>query len=380
MIIRNKVIDRIKESGPMSYAAFMHACLYEFGTSYYKKKDPVGFQADYYTSPYLHPVFGSLIALKLFSMWQAMGQPGVFEVVELGAGNGKLSIDVLDYSRLINEKFYDAIRYVCVEVRSTDIKLFKSHKHKVRFMDMQQLLNTRIRGCILSNEFFDALPVHRVHKDKGLLLEEMVGLHNDVLVNVHNNLIDIEVLRFIKAWEIEIPEGYSVEINILSESYIRDISNVLDEGFVLTIDYGDLSEGLYSMSHRKHGTIRSFKNNVQISNVLNEPGNQDITSHVNFTILIGKGNQLGLKLVDFTSQSTFMKNTGLDWMISRLDVASIDRATYVLNKRRISNLIDENGLGGFKVLIQAKGPLTLNHINSLELLETLKVPLLVADI
>ena len=101
---------------------------------------------------------------------------------------------------------------------------------------------------------------------------------------------------------------------------------------------------------------------------------------MNFTILIGKGNQLGLKLVDFTSQSTFMKNTGLDWMISRLDVASIDRATYVLNKRRISNLIDENGLGGFKVLIQAKGPLTLNHINSLELLETLKVPLLVADI
>ena len=131
MMIENKVINHIKRYGPVSYEEFMQLCLYEFKDSYYRKEDPVGFHGDFYTSPFLHPIFGSLIAIKLFSMWDSLERPGVFDVVELGAGNGKLSRDILDYSKHISKDFYDAIRYFCVDVREFSFNNSYEHMSKI---------------------------------------------------------------------------------------------------------------------------------------------------------------------------------------------------------------------------------------------------------
>ena len=95
-------MNHIKRYGPVSYSEFMQLCLYEFEDSYYRKQDRIGFQGDFYTSPFLHPVFGSLIAIKLFDMWNSLGQPNSFDVVELGSGNGKLCRDILDYANEIS--------------------------------------------------------------------------------------------------------------------------------------------------------------------------------------------------------------------------------------------------------------------------------------
>ena len=104
-------MSHIKRYGPVSYSEFMQLCLYEFEDSYYRKQDRIGFHGDFYTSPFLHPVFGSLIAIKLFDMWNSLGQPNSFDVVELGSGNGKLCRDILDYARHISKEFYFSKSY-----------------------------------------------------------------------------------------------------------------------------------------------------------------------------------------------------------------------------------------------------------------------------
>jgi len=375
MMIENKVINHIKRYGPVSYEEFMQLCLYEFKDSYYRKQDPVGFHGDFYTSPFLHPIFGSLIAIKLFFMWDSLERPGVFDVVELGAGNGKLSRDILDYSKHISKDFYDAIRYFCVDVREFSFNNSYEHMSKIEVINIDRLFGFSIQGCILSNEFFDALPVSRICREKNELFEVKVawsvtGLH-EVYVPIGQ-----KVLKQIKNWGIEIPEGYTVEVGTVFESIVEGIASVLHKGFVLTIDYGGLSEDLYGVPSRKHGTIRSFKNNVQVSNVLGVPGTQDITSHVNFSMLMQKGLEVGLKLEEFTSQRTFLLNLGCGWMLDKLAQSSLERSIYILNKRRIESLVDESGLGGFRVMVQSKGAFMNKDLLIVDILNRLKVPVL----
>jgi len=376
MIIENKVMNHIKRYGPVSYSEFMQLCLYEFEDSYYRKQDRIGFHGDFYTSPFLHPVFGSLIAIKLFDMWNSLGQPNSFDVVELGSGNGKLCRDILDYARHISKEFYDAIKYSCVDVRPLTFEDLSEHEDKVQSIDLERLLVSKIQGCILSNEFFDALPIDRVYREKNGWYEIKIEWYETGLRDVYVPLVEGPVLSQIDKWGLNIPEGCIAEVSTIFESMIASLERILDNGFILTIDYGDLSEDLYGNPVRKHGTIRSFKNNVQVANVLDVPGTQDITSHVNFSMLIQKGLDVGLKLEEFISQRTFMMNLGSEWMLKKLEKGSLERSIYILNKRRIESLLDESGLGGFKVLVQSKKATLINHFLEKDSSNRLKVPIL----
>ena len=150
---------------------------------------------------------------------------------------------------------------------------------------MEQLLVSKIQGCILSNEFFDALPIDRIYREKNEWSEIKIEWTETGLRDVYVPLMEGPVLSQIDKWGLNIPEGCIAEVSTIFESMIASLERILDNGFILTIDYGDLSEDLYGNPVRKHGTIRSFKNNVQVSNVLGVPGTQDITSHVNFKLM-----------------------------------------------------------------------------------------------
>ena len=264
MSIESKIIDSVRLHGPVSYAEFMQLCLYEFEDSYYRKQDPIGFQADFYTSPFLHPIFGSLIGIKLFYMWNALKRPDVFEIVELGAGNGQLSTDILDYAKHISKDFYDAIQYTCVEVRHLSGETRGSHSDKVHFIGMEELLLCKIHGCVLSNEFFDAIPVHRVCRKNGELFEIKVEWYESGLRETFIKLTDARISKHIEKWDVDIPEGYTVEINLLAESIIDNILGILKEGFILTIDYGDLPQDLYGIASRKNDGFRMRKHAFQV--------------------------------------------------------------------------------------------------------------------
>ena len=109
---------RIAERGPITFAEFMELALYHPAGGYYTSGDPVGSGGDFYTSPTVHPAFGALLAVQLYQMWQLLGQPAPFTVVEPGAANGLLCRDILSAANGLPSGFADSLRYVCVDRRA----------------------------------------------------------------------------------------------------------------------------------------------------------------------------------------------------------------------------------------------------------------------
>src|SRR3990170_7967742 len=104
---------RIRSEGPIPFAQFMEMALYYPGLGYYTSGGRrTGALGDYYTSPQAHPVFGALLALQLERMWQLMGCPSRFHVVESGAGDRRLAMDILGFSRRLDVRFREALVYV----------------------------------------------------------------------------------------------------------------------------------------------------------------------------------------------------------------------------------------------------------------------------
>ena len=118
MKVEAEIRRRIAERGAITFAEFMELTLFWPGGGYYLADGPIGSTGDYYTSPHVHPAFGSLLAVQLFQMWQLLGRPDPFTVVEPGAGNGILCRDVAAYGLTLPQGFAGSLRYVCLDRRA----------------------------------------------------------------------------------------------------------------------------------------------------------------------------------------------------------------------------------------------------------------------
>jgi SAM-dependent MidA family methyltransferase len=208
-----------------------------------------------------------------------------------------------------------------------------------------------ITGCILSNEVVDNFPVHQVIMEDELM-EVFVGYDNEFT----------ELLRpapkaltnYLEQLNVDLPRGFRTEINLQAIEWIRGIAESLKEGFVLTIDYGYPSSGLYS-GGRNSGTLVCYhKHNINYC-PYDHIGEQDITTHVNFSALCHWGLSSGLEYCGFTNQSYFMRALGLARHLKKMEERR--EADPVSERQKaflIQNLLMEMG-SKFKVLIQQKG-------------------------
>src|SRR5688572_1797266 len=153
------IIQKIRNNGPIPFHDFMEMCLYYPELGYYTSmQDRIGVKGDYYTSPYLTPVFGVMIGKQLEEMWNILGAKK-FTIVEYGAGAGFLCHDILDYLKN-NKQLYDQLRYCIIERSPAMRQKARSHlEEKVNWYDSVKEVG-EITGCILSNELVDNLPVH----------------------------------------------------------------------------------------------------------------------------------------------------------------------------------------------------------------------------
>lgn len=155
---------------------------------------------------------------------------------------------------------------------------------------------------------------------------------------------------------ITLEEGQQVEICLYLEPWVREVAECLEKGFVLTIDYGHDAKTLYSPK-RRNGSLRCYYQHTVSSNPYVYVGSQDITSHVDFTVLASLGKQLGLNTLGLTRQSEFLKNLGLDILQKML----LEQATELNQRKRDANrmgmleIARDGGLGDFKFLVQSKG-------------------------
>ena len=346
---------RIRERGPVTFAEFMEAALLWEDGGYYADPRNAPVHGDFYTAPAAHPAFGALLSLQVYQAWQLLGSPRVFWVVEMGAGNGLLCRDLVSFSRGLPQGFHDSLRYLCVDVRSApgqESELPPEDRPRVSRLKSRGLPLRGVTGCVISNELLDSFPVHRVTVVDGELREVYVALGEGGLFESLGPP-STSLLAERLAWEgVRLAEGQAAEISLQVDAWAREVSEALDAGFVLTVDYGAEAPELYA---RRRGTLTTFYNHVQTDAPLRRVGRQDITAHVDFTAVTRAGAAAGLETLGLTTQRDFFHNLGLGEMIAKLRAMRLSQREADANRMGMLDIARPEGMGGFRVLAQGKG-------------------------
>ena len=377
---------RIAARGSITFAEFMEVALFWPQGGYYLGQSPVGASGDYYTSPSVHPAFGALLVVQLLQMWHLLGRPQPFTVVEMGAGNGLLARDILNYSSHLNPEFRRSLRYVCLDIKAvagleTAFPSFQNEpdQNAPRVSRIAATVPSAgvsadspiggragdlglsygiplsgVRGCILSNELLDAFPVHQVKLHRGRLQEVYVALQDGQLVETLGEPSCPELPGRLESVGVELAEGQVAEINLGIDRWAGEVASVLESGFVLTVDYGKTATQLYSAEERPDGTLTTYYRHTQTDDPFRHVGSQDITAQVDFTAVVQAGRACGLSMLGYTRQSEFLHSLGLgDWQ-RRLGGLSLSQQQAQANRAGILDLARTGGLGDFKVLVQGK--------------------------
>jgi len=351
--------ERIAAGGPLPFAEFMAACLYHPQHGYYMTpRERIGKSGDFFTSSSVHALFGRLVARQLAQMADLLGAD-TFQVVEQGAGEGHLALDILDALAAAAPELYARLTYVLIEVspdsRARQARMLAAHAARVAWCHADEW---RIEsGCFLSNELVDAFPVHVVEKHAGELREVFV-------VNAANGGFAEELhppstpaLAEHCRWLGVAPaEGNRAEVNLAAPDWMREVAGRIARGFVITIDYGYPAAELYAL-HRREGTLLCYRQHQADDDPYSAVGEKDITTHVDFTALQRAGEEAGLASLWFGEQYRFLLGLGFFEELVRLQALCTDEREARALRLTLKNLIvPEQGMGEtFKVLVQGKG-------------------------
>jgi SAM-dependent MidA family methyltransferase len=350
MLLSEIIIERINKEGPLSFRDFMEMALYYPKLGYYNsEQNKIGGNGDFYTSANLSSSFGAMIGRQIEEMWLALDKKP-FQIVEYGAGTGLLCHDILDYLKS-NIPLYKDLSYCIIEKSESMQAIEKKHLlEKVSWYDTIEDI-PEINGCILSNELLDNFAVHQV------IMEEVL---KEVFVDYKNGFIEVlkpakkELTDYFEKLNVKLPIGFRTEINLEAISWLESISNHLRKGYIITIDYGNLSSDLYQ-NHRSCGTLLCYNKHQKNDNPYQYIGSQDITSHTNFSALNLWGSEYGFYSCGFLDQTTFLLGLGIKEYQKNSLMNQEHNSQSAVHESYINHgLLMSMGMK-FKVLIQQKG-------------------------
>lgn len=358
--LERKLIERIKREGPITFRDFMHAALYDRRLGYYNtERSKIGPQGDFYTSSNVHAAFGAMLARAFAALWVASAEP--LTIIEVGAGTGQLASDVLSGLRVENPAIFERLTYVLIEAspamrkRQRDkLKAFNDH---IRWCGLEEIERAPVNGIAFSNEFVDALPVHRARYMSGALEELYVVATSATdaarLALVWDKPSTERLSDYVERIGIILREGQIVEISLDVIDWLARIARALQKGLLITIDYGDTAQHLYARD-RESGTLRSFYRHRLIDSSLERIGEQDITASVNFTALIEYGRDFEFETVSYERQAAFLIRMGLIEKIAGEDRSATSPGD-LKDRLALKNLFVPGGVSeNFRVLIQKK--------------------------
>jgi SAM-dependent MidA family methyltransferase len=353
--LKRAIVERIEAEGPIPFRDFMEMALYYPGLGYYtSRREKIGREGDYLTSPEVSPYFGALIGRQLREMWQAMGNPRRFDVTECGAGTGTLAADVLSWAGRSEPEFAEVLRYVIVEASAPLRERQRSRlaecatAEEVRWAEA---IPADTQGCILSNELLDALPVHRVRMEDGELLEVLVWWTGAEFAETTRPASPV-LTGYFHDLGLQPGEWCTVEVNLAALDWVRSAAAALGRGFLMTFDYGYEAQELYA-SWRTDGTLLCFYRHNPSNDPYARIGRQDMTAHVDFTSVMRAGEDAGLTTVGVVSQAEFLSNLGIGDALQAQEGGNLEEQ--FARRRAVMELIDPGGLGRVRALIQAKG-------------------------
>ncbi len=362
--LQQRIIERIRHEGPISFATYMRMALYEPGLGYYVTGQPrMGWEGDYFTSTDVADFFAACMGRQLQLLWEKLRRPDPFLVLEQGAGRGDLATGIRTWAAQQAPDLSAALDYRTADIRMGVDVISRSpspdiHTEEATF------------HVILSNELVDAFPVHIVEVRDKHLYELYVDEQDGRLSPVLDEPSSPDVADYLNHYSIPwrtYRDGWRAEINLDALRWMQQVIQMLRKGHLLTIDYGDKARALYS-PYRRHGTLTCYYRHQMNEQPLAHPGQQDITAHVNFSALIDEGRQHGLRLNLFTTQRQWLENMGIHTALEQLratqfaamdtapasDSGQIARLQWRNQQQRVSILTDPAGMGNFKVLLMRR--------------------------
>jgi SAM-dependent MidA family methyltransferase len=347
----------IEYGGPITFARFMQRALYEPELGYYATASRRPTRAgDFLTAPELHPVFGRCVAHQLLEMWHRLGRPDPFVVREYGAGRGALVTAVIAELEGAGPDLLDSLAY---QPRDMPLQLAELEARlaaigRTRLLERGRA-SAAVVGCVLANEFADALPVHRVVVVDGELRELYVDLRDDRLVETIGSPSSPALGAWFADAGIKLREGQRAEVNLALFDWLAEVSDELQRGYALIIDYGAPPEELYA-ERRHSGTLRAFRQQHVASEPLRGVGHQDLTAHVDLAALERAARAVGLTVLGRNSQAEFLIGCGLEEVqaAERQRAADDWQATLTL-RSAVGRLLDPRALGGYWVVALGRG-------------------------
>ncbi len=359
--LKEIIASRIRETGSITFAQYMAACLYEPGLGYYTSPGrKVGKEGDFFTSITVHSAFGRVIAREIAAMWRSMGEPSGFTVVEVGAGHGRLACDIMDFLAERAPECHSATRLVLVEkepsLAEAQAALLAAHAPKLSWLSPEQFENFRFSGVIYSNELIDAMPVHRVLMTPEGLREIFVILDGDTFSEKLDLPSSPLIGQYFEHYGAPLHPGQEAEVSLAALEWLAKAAGALERGFILTVDYGFPKQELYT-PRRNRGTMLCYYRHKVEDNPYERIGEQDITTHINFSALMERGEELGLHTAWFGEQYRFLLSAGMIEEFEAIEASELTEKEKLGQRITLKRLImPEGGMGDtFRVLVQYRG-------------------------
>ena len=293
--------EMIAADGPMSVEQFMTLALTHPTLGYYTTRDPLGAAGDFTTSPEISQMFGELIGLWAAEVWMTMGSPSPLRLVELGPGRGTLMMDALRAAR-VSPPFRDALDVHLVEASPVLIEVQKNALADAgATVTWHETIDSVPDGpaIFIANEFFDALPVRQYQKTAHGWRERVIGLDPNGALAFGLAPSSEEQIAAVA------PEGAVLEVGAAAYRAMLSIAArlVKQGGAALVIDYGHVRTGFGE-------TLQALARHRR-TDPLAEPGEADLTVHVDFAALMRAGRAAGAKVAGPVAQADFLTQLGI---------------------------------------------------------------------
>ena len=344
------VRDEIAAAGGwISFAQYMTLAMYAPGLGYYSSgAAKFGAAGDFVTAPELSPLFGQTLA---HFVAESLAQTGG-DVLELGAGSGRLALAVLtelDRLQVLPTRYW--ILEVSPDLRARQHALLAAQiPHLLDRVGWIDTLPEGVRGVVMANEVLDALPVHLVHWTEHGVLERGVVAEGEGLGWADRDISDADLRAAVSALPVSAP--FVSEINLAAPALVRTLGERLQSGCMLLIDYG-FPRAEYYHPQRHEGTLKVHYRHHSLDDPFFMPGLADITAHVDFSALAQAGEAVGLELLGYTNQGRFLLDAGLLDLMSGMTPGSPD---YLRAVTAVQKLVQPHEMGElFKVMVLGRG-------------------------
>jgi len=360
--VEARVVETIRAEGPMTFARFMAMALYQPGAGYYSAgPERTGWRGHYLTSPELDPAFGELWAHAFEQVWDQLGRPDRFDVVEVGPGEGGFAQAVL--AGVGERPFGRTLAYRLVEPQSAleerQRARLAGYQNVSWSASLEEVPQTE-QGCVMANEVLDNLPVHVIERHDGAIREVYVDERDGDLRAVLGDPSTPEIEAYLERVGVKVPEGSRFEVGLEAEALARTTADKIRWGAVIFVDYGDEAAAL---AKQRLGTLVCYSGAGTDDQPLERPGEKDITVFVDWSGIRKMFDLAGLTSVGPLQQRSVLVTLGLKDLDTKLqedhrravaDGRGADAVRALSRRQAIGVLADPGGLGGLQVMFGLK--------------------------